>query len=134
MQDYKKLRVWHAAVRLGLKVVDALPERTARRVPGLRSQAIRAAMSVHSNLVEGCGRATRAELLRYVEISIGSLKECEAHVFFARGAKVIPEGTHRFLQSDLIVVRRMLVSFQNTLQRAIAEEMSARTKRRSEAA
>lgn len=48
MQDFKQLRVWHAAVRLSLKVVDALPEKTARKIPGLRSQAIRSGMSVQS--------------------------------------------------------------------------------------
>lgn len=92
-------------------------------------------MSVHSNLVEGCGRATRAELLRYVEVSIGSLKECEAYPFFARAAKVIPDRRQRFLQSDLIVVRRTLLSFQNTLQRAVAAaEHAPRVEKRPGAA
>lgn len=133
MQDYKKLRVWHAAVRFALSVVDAFPERTSRRVPGLRSQTIRAAISVHSNLVEGCGRAMRVELLRFVEVSIGSLKECEAHLFFARGARVLAVGRHQFVLSQLIVVRRMLISFQNTIQRAIAKDQAAHINRRSAA-
>ena len=52
MQDFKRLRVGHAAVRCALKVIEALPERRALTVPGLRSQSIRSAMSVHANLVE----------------------------------------------------------------------------------
>lgn len=90
-------------------------------------------MSVHSNLVEGCGRASRAELLRSVEVSIGSLKECEAHLFFARGARVLTVGRHQGVKGQLVVVRRVLISFQNTLQRAIAEEQAALVNRRSAA-
>ena len=130
MQDFKKLRVWHAAVRLSLSVVDALPEQRARRIPGLRSQAIRAGMSVHANLVEGCARATRMELLHFVEISTASLKELEAHMIVARDGRIIAVDLHRDLQSGVILVRRMLLSFQNTLQRRIAEEQADRLRRR----
>jgi four helix bundle protein len=126
VQDFKKLRVWHAAVRLALKVIEALPERSARKVPGLRSQSIRSAMSVHADLVEGCSRSTRQDFLHFVEIAIASLTELEAHMLVARDARVTPIEDHWPIQQDLVLVRRMLLSFSNTLQRRIAEEQAER--------
>jgi four helix bundle protein len=74
MQDFKKLRVWHQARLMALQVVRALPIRAARKVPGLRSQAVRAATSVGANLVEGCARATRTEFLHFTEIALGIIE------------------------------------------------------------
>ena len=46
----------------------------------------------------------------------------------ARDARVTPIETHWPIQRDIILIRRMLLSFANTLQRRIAEEQGARLK------
>ncbi len=126
MQDYKKLRVWHLAKDLSVQVIQAFPERIARAVPGLRNQAIRAAMSVAANLVEGCGRSTRAEFLHFIEIAFASLNELEAHLLVGREAGVLAGSLHAELQSNVELVRRMLLALMRAVQRQIAEDKSAR--------
>jgi four helix bundle protein len=132
MQDFKKLRVWHQARLMALQVVRALPIRAARKVPGLRSQAVRAATSVGANLVEGCARATRTEFLHFTEIALGSLNELEAHLLLARDANVIAHASWRKIQRDIDRARRMLLSLIRTLQRRIAEDESTRRGRMAE--
>ena len=128
MQDYRKLRVWHLARKLAVNVIQALPPRVARKIPGLRAQAIRAANSVDSNLIEGCARATRPEFLAAVETAFASLNELEGHLSLARDAKVLESGRWPRFQDDIALVRAMLLSLIDTLHRRIAEDESARRK------
>ena|SRR5690349_16711397 len=127
MQDYKKLRVWHRAKDLSLRIIEAFPESAARKVPGLRSQVIRAATSVAANLVEGCARSTRPEFLHFIEIALGSLNEVEGDLVIARGAGVFEEWVHTELQRDIDLVRKMLLALMRTVQRQIAEDVSKST-------
>ncbi len=126
MQDFKKLRVWQLARQVALSVIEVLPSREARKVPGLRSQAIRAATSVAANLAEGCSRQTRVEFLRFVEIALGSHNELAAHLRLGLDAGVISEGDYTKLIGDLDLVRRMLISLMRTLQRRAAEDENTR--------
>ncbi|MGQ0642830.1 MAG: four helix bundle protein [Gemmatimonadaceae bacterium] len=132
MQDFKKLRVWHAARELSLGVIDALPDRVGRKVPKLRNQAIRAAMSVESNLAEGCGRSSRIEFLQFVEIALASLNELEAQLSLARDTRIFDTKTHSELYDGVDVVRRMLISLMRTLQKRIAEDEQERKKKRED--
>jgi four helix bundle protein len=129
MQDFKTLRVWHLARELSLGVIDALPERVGRRVPTLRSQAIRAAMSVESNLAEGSARSTRPEFLQFVQIALASLNEVEGQLSLARDARVIDRATHGDLYDRINLIRRMLIALIQTLQRRIAEDESKRRRK-----
>ena len=122
MQDFRKLRVWHLAQELSLEVIEALSVPAVRRVPGLRSQTVRAANSVSSNLAEGCARPGRAEFLRFVGIAIASANELESHLGMATRARILSAETHANLVERLNLVRRMLISLLRVLERQIAED------------
>ena len=126
MQDFTNLRVWHLARELSLGVIQVFPLSAGRMVPGLRSQAIRAAMSVPSNIAEGCGRGTREEFLAYLEIAMGSLNELETHLKLAVVTGVVAEPQFSPLRKQYILVRRMLLSLHRALQQRIAEDENLR--------
>ena len=75
MRDHTKLRAFELADEVAIMIYRITRNFPKEEVYGLTSQLRRAAVSVPSNIVEGCARESCAEYLRFLEISFGSLKE-----------------------------------------------------------
>ena len=75
MRDHTKLRAFELADEVVLLIYRATREFPKEEMYGLTSQMRRAAVSVPSNIVEGCSRESQAEYLRFLEIAFGSLRE-----------------------------------------------------------
>jgi four helix bundle protein len=75
MRDHRKLRAFELADALALRAYQVTSTFPRQECFGLTSQLRRAAVSVPSNLVEGCTRESQADYLRFIEISHGSAQE-----------------------------------------------------------
>ena len=51
---------------------------------GLRSQISRCAVSIPSNIAEGCSRTSELDFARFLEISLGSCYELETQMIIAK--------------------------------------------------
>lgn len=72
---YENLRVWSEAMRLAELVYDATSDFPRREDFGLTAQMRRAAISVPSNIAEGCGRYHTKEFIHFLYVARGSLFE-----------------------------------------------------------
>jgi four helix bundle protein len=84
MRDFRKLDIWKHSIDL-VKEVYLLSEKLPSEEKfGLRSQITRAAVSIPSNIAEGCGRNSEIEFKRFLEIAIGSLFELETQLIISK--------------------------------------------------
>ena len=83
VRHYRDLVVWQKAVDWVEAVYAATRHWPADERFGLTSQVRRAAVSVPSNIAEGCARRGTIEFIRYLSIARGSLAEVETQLIIA---------------------------------------------------
>jgi four helix bundle protein len=115
MQDFRNLEVWKKAHDLAITVHQTF-SRLKRVDVGLRSQATRAAQSIPTNIAEGCGKDSRAELARFADIAIGSSTELEYHLLLARDLGQLGTRDHDRLTATTVEVRRMLFGLRKAIR------------------
>jgi len=80
MRDHTKLRAFELADALTIAVYRATQAFPRDEIFGLTSQLRRAAVSIPSNIVEGCARHSEAEYLHFLDMAYGSAREVEYQI------------------------------------------------------
>jgi four helix bundle protein len=75
MRDHRKLEIFVLSDQLVVDVYELTQEFPKEEIYGLVSQLRRSAVSVPTNIVEGCGRKTELEFDRFLDIAFGSVRE-----------------------------------------------------------
>jgi four helix bundle protein len=92
MRDHKKLRAFELADQLALFVYKQTKDFPREEVFGLTSQMRRAAVSVASNIVEGCARNSVADYIRFLDMANGSVCELEYQISLADRLGYVPDA------------------------------------------
>ena len=78
---------------------------------GIRSQITRAAVSIPSNIAEGCSRMSEKEFCHYLEISLGSSFELETQMLLCESLNLgIITNEYKILE-NLSAFQKMLNSY-----------------------
>lgn len=113
MRNFRNLEIWHLGkeiVKLTYELLKKLPKNEVFR---LKSQMQRAAISIPSNLAEGCSRSSNKDLTLFFEISIGSSFELETQMLASQLIGYIN-------QADLDSILPKLTLFQKKTNTYIA--------------
>lgn len=116
MGPHKNLRVWNESMELAKMVYQITANFPKEELFGLVSQMRRCAVSIPSNIAEGYGRGTNAELIHFLYISLGSSNELDTQLELSRRfayvsdddfvmADSLNNSVNKMIQS-LIYVRR----------------------------
>jgi four helix bundle protein len=82
---------------------------------GLTNQMRRAAVSIPSNIAEGCGRGTDKQTAQFLNIAQGSSAELEAQVMLAQDLGFINLEQQEKIISDINEIQKMMRAFKAKL-------------------
>mgnify|MGYP003635151372 CR=1 FL=1 len=116
MQDYRKLDVWKLSHELTMQIYRVTAEFPADERYNLTSQIRRSCVSIPSNIAEGCGRSSNAELMRFLYIAMGSAQELDYQLFLSAELTYIPKPTYDKTKEQLTILQKKLNRFIQTLK------------------
>ena len=108
MHDFRRLMVWQRAREFGV-AIDRLTRAFPRRDRGVVGHQLRrAALGIPAAIAEGCGKSSRKETIRYLQLASGSASETENHLITASDLGYMnPEVRERYL-GEAKTIQRML--------------------------
>ncbi|MDB4618255.1 MAG: four helix bundle protein [Akkermansiaceae bacterium] len=116
MKDFKKLKVWEKAHAFVLSLYEVTGGFPKDELFGLTSQIRRASVSIPSNIAEGCGRNSDADLARFCDMAMGSASEAEYQLLLSRDLGYINSEIHIRLEAELLECKKMLNAFIQRLR------------------
>jgi four helix bundle protein len=115
MRNFRELEIWKRSFKLVNQVYSITKTFPKAEMYGLTSQIKRCAISIPSNIAEGCSRLSNKEMHRYLEIAIGSSFELETQLLIAKEQKLTPENIDDILK-ELDQIQKMMNAFRKTLK------------------
>jgi len=113
--NFRELNVWQKAMDLVVKVYKLSVDFPKEEKFGLTSQIQRCAISIPSNIAEGCGRTSEKELMHFISISMGSCYELETQLILANRLLYVNEIPLSSVMQELIEIQKMLYGFYNSI-------------------
>ncbi len=124
MRDHRQLLAFMKARDLALEVYRATSQFPREEQFGLTSQIRRSAVSVPSNLVEGCARQSEKDFMRFVDMALGSARELEFQLDLAQQLGFLGENGSRIGLSQEVarLVTGLANAFSKTTRSASKSE------------
>ncbi|WP_291963770.1 four helix bundle protein [Maribacter sp.] len=110
MRDFKKLEIWKNGITIVKHVYSLVQKLPSEEKFGLKSQLSRAAVSVPSNIAEGCSRNSEVEFKRFLEIALGSLFEVETQLIISEELKFLDSEELKSIFNLISIESKMINS------------------------
>ncbi|MCL2413851.1 MAG: four helix bundle protein [Bacteroidales bacterium] len=111
---HKDLECWKQSVDFVVEVYEITKLFPKEELFGLAQQMRRCAVSIPSNIAEGCSRKGYAETIQFLYIAIGSASELETQLIIANKLGYIPTIDHPL--EKLTAIKKMLLSLTKYLK------------------
>ena len=114
-RDHRKLRVFQLADELVVEVYRRTKGFPPEERYGLQSQLRRAAVSVPTNIVEGCARCSSKDYMRFLTVSLASASEVRYLLTLSRRLGLLPTAENDDLEPRYSELIRSLQKLVNAL-------------------
>ena len=89
--NFRVLQIWKNGIEIAVSTYAFCKNFPKEEIFGLSAQMKKAAVSIPSNIAEGCGRGTNAQLGHFLDIALGSACELETQVIVAQKLNYLNE-------------------------------------------
>jgi four helix bundle protein len=120
--NHRDLEIWQLGMDLVEHVYRLTLDFPADERFGLISQVRRASVSVPTNISEGWGRHSQANLANFVRIARGSLSELDTLAELARRLGFLSEESWKQLNSEMEVLGRKSYAFLKKVEATVVKE------------
>jgi len=112
--------MWQRSHQLTLNIYRITREQFPKEeLSGQTNQIRRAAASIPTNIAEGCGRNSRAELAQFLNIAAGSASEVEYEILLAKDTGYISLEQYNSLAKEIREIRSMIKKYMSQLREKI---------------
>jgi len=118
MRDHTKLRAFELADEVALLAYKVTADFPREELYGLTSQMRRAAVSIPSNIVEGCARDSQADYVRFLYIAFGSIRELRYQLSLSKRLGFLSIENSSLVEPKVLEAEKVL----NGLIRALRTE------------
>ena len=108
MRDHRQLRAFELADEVVMLVYRTTAGFLKEELFGLTSQMRRAAVSVPSDIMEGCACDSEAEYLRFPSIAFGSLRELHCQLNLSKRLGFLPSENSSLLEPTIVETEKVL--------------------------
>lgn len=122
MRDFRKLNIWTdsmALVELVYQILKLLPDSEKF---SMQLQMQRSAISIPSNIAEGCSRSSELDFKRFLEIAIGSTFELETQVLLAVRIGYFTEQKTEPVLAKINQVQKQLNAFISSIKNRVKKK------------
>ncbi|MFH1546571.1 MAG: four helix bundle protein [Patescibacteria group bacterium] len=115
MANFRKLLVWQKAMELVMEIYQVTESFSEKEKFGLISQMRRAAVSIPSNISEGCERGTNKDFASFLVFARSSAAELETQVLISHSLKFLEKAKAENLLEKIIEIKKMLFALRKKI-------------------
>ncbi len=113
--DFKKMRIWQDSMEITKGVYKLTSGFPKNEQYGLIQQMRKAAVSIPSNIAEGCGRGSDPQLAHFLDIAQGSAFELETQLYLANELNFLGTDEMNILVTKLTTLQKMIDGFKRKI-------------------
>ena len=109
--------MWQRSHLLTVEIYKITQRFPREELFGQTSQIRRAVASIPTNIAEGCGRNSRAELAQFLNIAAGSASEVEYELLLAKDTGYLAQEQYDSLSKEIGEIRSIIKKYILQLQK-----------------
>ena len=116
MRNFRDLDVWKSSVAFVKKIYQMTDTFPSSEKFSLTSQISRCAVSIPSNIAEGCSRNSQKDFSRFLQISLVSAFELETQIEIAKELNFVNQEHYDGLISELHIIQKRIQSLKKYVE------------------